>query len=390
MYQTFLIFYSTMLNKRALIISESTVYVDKNGDFVSRGGGEAYIHTLATSLVSLGVETEVFGIREYADQSREETIDGVLYKRFPVYSRSSFKLFLYLRSAISEAIEFDFVFLSQFTPHLILPFLHQKKIAIIYDIYCENSISFWMKNYGFFRGVIGIIVERLQLFFDGRYADTIFTISQSSKKKIIHLIGTTSEKKIVVSPSPIDTHMYIADQPKGYYLLYVGRFVDYKNPSHVLYVLKNVLNVYPDFKAIFVVPRAEKDCMDEFYRLVHEMRIGEHVEVKKSVSTEELRRLYASAKVLVQPSYVEGQGIVVLESLASGTPVVAYNLEAYQGMLLDGDNSVLVEKGNMEALADGCLNILTNYASFQKHCKVTLEEFSPGMFRDRLEKLLER
>lgn len=390
MYQTFLIFYSTMLNKRALIISESTVYVDKNGDFVSRGGGEAYIHTLATSLVSLGVETEVFGIREYADQSREETIDGVLYKRFPVYSRSSFKLFLYLRSAISEAIEFDFVFLNQFTPHLILPFLHGKKIVIIHDVYCENSVSFWMKNYGFLRGLIGMVVERLQLFFDGRYADNILTVSENSEKKIIHSIGAMHRKKIIINPSPIKTSMYIADQPKQDYLLYVGRFVDYKNPSHVLYVLKNVLNAYPNFKAIFVVPRSEKDCMDEFYRLVHEMRIGEHVEVKKSVSTEELRRLYAGAKVLVQPSYVEGQGIVVLESLASGTPVVAYNLEAYQGMLLDGDNSVLVEKGNMEALADGCLNILTNYASFQKHCEKTLVEFSPEKFTSRVGKLLER
>lgn len=388
MYQTFLIFYSTMLNKKALIISESTVYVNPDGDFISRGGGEAYTHTLAKSLVSLGIDTEVFGIREYGDQSHEETIVGVLYKRFPVYSRSSLKLFLYLRSAIAEAKEFDFVFLNQFTPHLILPFLHNNKIAIIHDVYRENSILFWMKNYGFFRGLIGMAVEWLQLFFDGRYANTILTVSQSSRKKIIHSIGAINEKKIMINPSPIKMSMYIVDRPKEDYLLYVGRFVDYKNPSHVLYVLKNVLNLYPDFRAIFVVPRAEKDFINEFYRLVHELRIGEHIEVKKSVSAEELKHLYASAKVLVQPSYIEGQGIVVLESLASGTPVVAYNLEAYRGMLIHGDNSVLVEKGNMEALANGCLDILKNYDHFQKHCGVTLGEFSPAMFVSRLEKLL--
>lgn len=370
-----------MPKESALIISESTVYMDSHGDFVSRGGGETCIHNLAKSLVDLGMKVEVFGIQEYKDQSSEEVIDGVLYKRFPVHSRSSFRLFSYLKWAVSESKRFDIVFLNQFIPHLILPFIGVKKVAIIHDVYAENGLSFWVKNYGFFRGFVGFLVEKVQLFFDRMWADGIFTVSESSKRKIICSIGVACEKKIVVDPFPIDARDYVSDRPKEDFLFYVGRFVDYKNPSHVLYVLKKVMEVYPDFKAVFVVPRVEDAFLKEFYELVHALRIGENVEVVNLVSVEELKELYARAKVLVQPSYVEGQGIVVLESLASGVPVVAYNLDAYRGMLIDGENSVLVEKGNMEALADGCLRILGDYESFRGRCGVTLGAFSVESFR---------
>ncbi|MCX6733869.1 MAG: glycosyltransferase family 4 protein [Candidatus Peregrinibacteria bacterium] len=373
-----------MPKERALIISESTVYTDAHGDFVSRGGGETCIHNLAVSLLELGIEVEVFGIQEYIDQRDEEIIGGVLYKRFPIHSRSSLKIFSYLRTALEKCREFDTIFLNQFTPHLILPFIKARKVAVIHDVYVGNGVSFWMTNYGFFRGLAGALIERAQLFFDRVYSDVIFTVSESSRKKILRFIGPSSEKKIVVDPFPIDAGEYISDRTKEDFLLFVGRFVDYKHPSHVLYVLRRVMEVYPNFKAVFVVPRAENAFMDDFYRLVHQYKIGENLEVKNFVSVEELRGLYARAKVLVQPSYIEGQGIVVLESLASGTPVVAYDLDAYEGMLIDGENSMLAEVGNMEALADGCLRILGEYEAFRNRCGVTLGGFSAESFREVL------
>jgi len=53
-----------------------------------------------------------------------------------------------------------------------------------------------------------------------------------------------------------------------------------------------------------------------------------------------MKNLFAKAKIFVQPSYVEGQGIVVLEALASKAPVVAYDLPAYKGMLVNGENCI--------------------------------------------------
>jgi len=84
----------------------------------------------------------------------------------------------------------------------------------------------------------------------------------------------------------------------------------------------------------------------------------------------------ANAKILVHSSYIEWQGIVILEALSLGTPIVAYNLEAYKGMLLNGQNCELTQKGEVSRLSEGAVKILKNYDFYQKNCKTSLEEFS--------------
>ena len=85
-----------------------------------------YIHNLAKSLVKIGISATVLAIREFKDQAEEEKIAGVIYKRMPIQSKSSFKLFGYLKRAIKLSKEYDFIVVNQFTPHLILPWV--KKI----------------------------------------------------------------------------------------------------------------------------------------------------------------------------------------------------------------------------------------------------------------------
>ena len=56
-----------------------------------------------------------------------------------------------------------------------------------------------------------------------------------------------------------------------------------------------------------------------------------------SLSFEELAQHFRSADLVVYPSYYEGQGLIPLESLASGTPVATVNQEPLTEMV---DNSV--------------------------------------------------
>lgn len=343
--------------KNALLISESSVYTNKEGEMICHGGGEVYIHNLAKSLVKNGVSPTVFAIMEFEDHVSEEEIDGVLYKRWPIYSRSSFKLFGYLKRAIALSKEYDSVFFNQFIPHLILPWVKSKKIAIVHDVY--GNLKFWFREYGFFRGTIGWIVEKFQIRFDGKYADTIFTVSESSKGKIVEKLGEKIIEKIEIFSNSVDFDEYKSDEKKENYLLFVGRFVGYKHPEHVLYVLKKVKEFYPDFKAVFVVSRAEKKVFKLFKETQKKLGIRhEDIIIKENCSDSEMKNIYAKAKILVQPSYNEGQGIVVLEALASGTPVLSYDLDAYKGMLVNGKNSILIEKGDISKMVFRSLELL--------------------------------
>ena len=109
--------------RTAILITESSVFTDKKGQLISKGGGEGSFHKLAVALVGLGVSVKVFAIQEFAEQKAHETIDGVDYFRISVRAKTSLRILKYLRWAIAGARDADFVFVNQFTPHLALPFL---------------------------------------------------------------------------------------------------------------------------------------------------------------------------------------------------------------------------------------------------------------------------
>lgn len=376
--------------KKALLVSESSVYRDENGGLIVRGGGALCFHNIAKSLLSLGIEPTVLSIREFDGQKVDEIIDGVIYRRVAVSSRSSFRVLKYLCAALNDARDYDFVFLNQFTPHLLLPWLKNYRIiAVIHDVYRKNGTRFWIKQFGFFVGFMGAFVERLQLYFDRKYAHKIMTVSGGTKAKIIDVLGKSVDAKIVVNPYPIRVSEFKSSVKKQEYLLFVGRFVFYKHPEHVLMALRVVKQKYPQYRAVFVIPREFEKVSKLFEATMMRLKLSKKdVELVYCCDGEKLKELLACAKLLLQPSFVEGQGIVVLEALASMTPVVAYNLPAYSGMLENGQNSLMVESGDLDAFSGACLKILENYDEYQKNCHSTLSKFSNENFMKKLKMLL--
>lgn len=347
--------------KRALLISESSVYTDEDGKLIVRGGGEAFFHNLAKSLLKLNVAADVFSIREFSDQKLEENIDGVNYKRFNVRSRTSLGLLRYLKEAVKISKKYDYVFLNQFTPHLILPWIGlSKKIAVVYDVYRDMGLKFWVGQYGLFVGLVGSIVEKLQLRFDKKYADKIMTLSRSVEQKILRYLGEEVTQKIIMNPSPVIPMSEECEaSQKEDVMLFVGRFVDYKNPEHVLFCLSRAKELYPHLKAIFVVARFEKSVLNSFEKAKCNFGFCDRdVELRFNSSNEEVLKLLGKSRLLIHPSYVEGQGLVILEAMANKLPVVAYELGAYRGMLTNMENAILVKKGDKEGLSRACLSVL--------------------------------
>ncbi len=79
-----------------------------------------------------------------------------------------------------------------------------------------------------------------------------------------------------------------------------------------------------------------------------------------------LPAVYNCADVFVLPSIQEGQGIVLLEAQASGKPVVAFDIGGVNEALQDKKTGLLVDRGNIDALADALLKLLTDKALREK------------------------
>ena len=111
-----------------------------------------------------------------------------------------------------------------------------------------------------------------------------------------------------------------------------------------------------------------RDYRKEFFSEMEKLGIeeGKDIFILGRVSEELIADLYNAADVFVFPSLKEGWGLVVLEAMASGVPVIASDIEPLTEFMEDGKNSLLVSPLDCGALAEGIIRILEDGALREK------------------------
>ena len=152
-----------------------------------------------------------------------------------------------------------------------------------------------------------------------RRADRVLAISERTKRDLIEHYGIP-ERKIVVTPLGVDpTFRPNGTTPDGPpYALFVGGIQPRKDP---LTAIEALALVDGDLRLVLVGD--EKRGGDEVRSAIERLGLERRVEFAGYVEHEGLASLYRGAACLVFPSRYEGFGLPVLESMASGTPVVA-------------------------------------------------------------------
>ncbi|OGO24265.1 MAG: glycosyl transferase family 1 [Chloroflexi bacterium RBG_16_50_9] len=141
-------------------------------------------------------------------------------------------------------------------------------------------------------------------------------------------------------------------------ILFVGRMEKRKGFNHLLQAYKHVKKEVPNCRLIAVGPGTR--LRNKYEK--HVKRSGlEDVVFTGYINYNELPRYYKTADVVCFPATGrESFGIVLLEAMATGKPVIASEIPGYVSILTDETEGILVPPKNEELLAKAIIRLLTD------------------------------
>ncbi|HBB86430.1 MAG TPA: hypothetical protein DC047_02310 [Blastocatellia bacterium] len=136
----------------------------------------------------------------------------------------------------------------------------------------------------------------------------------------------------------------------GQMLLTVGRMdaaERLKGVEEVLRALPFVLTHFPNTRYVIIGDGSDRPRLQ---RLADDLSLGNHVDFVGRVSDEDLAAYYEACNIFVMPSRQEGFGLVFLEAMAFGKPVIGGNHGGTPDIVKNDVNGFLVQHGDVKTL----------------------------------------
>lgn len=137
-------------------------------------------------------------------------------------------------------------------------------------------------------------------------------------------------------------------------ILHVGRICREKRIDVVVHAFAEILK---DRDAKLIIT-SKGPSENDLKSLVHKMGLEDKVIFTGYISEKEKRELYRKADIFAFASITETQGLVVLEAMVAGTPVVAARGGGTLDYVKDGDTGLLFEEGDYKELARNVKSLL--------------------------------
>jgi len=199
-----------------------------------------------------------------------------------------------------------------------------------------------------------------------KHSDHLIAESQASKDHMVQDYGVNPER-IEIIPCGVDTSLFHPrDRQRarhrlglsgGPILLFIGRLQPLKGIDILLQCAYEVRHRHDDVQVLIVGGGVdsndphERQERERLHALMRQLGLAEHVRFIDAQPQEALAYYYAAADVLVMPSHYESFGMVVLEAMACGTPVVASHVGGLASTVLQGQTGFLAPVGDAQAFA---------------------------------------
>ncbi|HET6244033.1 MAG: glycosyltransferase [Bacteroidetes bacterium] len=190
-------------------------------------------------------------------------------------------------------------------------------------------------------------------------SSAIITVSSALKKEVIK---NTHNKEVRIIPNMIDTSFFKPDYSviKEDMIFSLGNLIKTKGQDILIKAFALIAPAIPSYKLVIGGDGPEKENLIE---LATQLAIQEKIIFPGNLTRIEIRNYLHKSKCFALPSKFETFGIVYMEAIACGVPVVATKCGGPEDFI-NQNNGILCETDNIEEIAHAMKSILMNLNSY--------------------------
>jgi glycosyltransferase involved in cell wall biosynthesis len=338
------------------------------------GGAERVLFEQTTRLAARGHDVHILTRRLPSHQSDDDVIQNVREWRYFVNQNNAISFFLStlrngkrLFETICKANNFDCInFHQPFSAFAVMRSGSCKRIKKVYTCHSlafEEYASRNAKPQLFFKRIVHSVhlasrkgIEKKVL----NQSDLIVVLSRYTLDKLQNIYGIPT-RKIAVIPGGIDLvrfhpaadkraireHLYLPHDKM--ILLTVRNLVPRMGLENLIRAMQEIVNSVPD---ILLIIGGTGPLKDDLARLSSHLNLDHYINFTGFISEDALPEYYQAADIFVLPTIeLEGFGLVTLEALASGTPVLGTPVGGTQEILSRLDSRFLFKDVSHESIS---------------------------------------
>ncbi|WP_420576196.1 glycosyltransferase family 4 protein [Ekhidna sp.] len=338
-------------------------------DFSRPGGVKSHIVSLSKHLTMIGHQVKIIAPNINANlveeknvhffgKNRSVNIGGTKIDVNIALKEEKKSLKSFLKTESFDIIHYHTIW-NPLLPFQVLRHSKAKQIATFHDTPKSQFVGDWIMP-TVARGIF-------------TFLDQIISVSKSQSA----YISRFSKRKIHIIPNGIDLEEIASLAPKKstrndeyFQMFFMGRLEPRKGVMHALQAFHLLKQRYPQMKLVIA---GDGDGRAELEKFISDLNLKD-VEMLGFVSEKEKYRLLKESDIYLAPAlYGESFGIVLLESMAVGTPIAGYANSGYKNVITEEMKIGFAEPGNLEEFAS-CIEKFIPSSKRQELSKHGLEE----------------
>jgi len=204
---------------------------------------------------------------------------------------------------------------------------------------------------------IFILFEMISVFFNKK----VIAISESVKNSLIRY-EFVPLKKIFVVHNGIEYQKFYKTANSNIVSnkspIIIGTVCRMEKQKGIRYLLLAMNNILAKFPAVQLEIIGDGSLLEELIELSKKLGISNSVKFFGKFA--DVIPFYKRMDIFILPSIYEGFGIVLLEAMAAGVPVIATNVDGITEVVIDGESGILIPPKNPEAIASAVIQLIAN------------------------------